>query len=72
MIIGRHWKANNIYDIAGNCWEWTQEANGAVYRAYRGGSYGYSGGGSPVTYRGNNIPANTSSSISSRPQLYVK
>ena len=21
-----YWKANNIYDIAGNCWEWTQEA----------------------------------------------
>ena len=21
-----YWKANNIYDLAGNCWEWTQEA----------------------------------------------
>ena len=22
-----YWKANNIYDLAGNCFEWTQEAN---------------------------------------------
>lgn len=31
-----YWKANNIYDIAGNCWEWTQESN--QYRIYRGGA----------------------------------
>ena len=30
------WKANNIYDFAGNCWEFTQEADGAGSRAYRG------------------------------------
>ena len=23
-----YWKANNIYDLAGNCYEWTQEASG--------------------------------------------
>ena len=31
--------ANNIYDLAGNCWEWTQEANDTDYRAGRGGYY---------------------------------
>ena len=27
---------NNIYDLAGNCWEWTQEAYSTNYRAGRG------------------------------------
>ena len=27
---------NNIYDLAGNCWEWTQEAYYTSYRAIRG------------------------------------
>ena len=30
------WKANNIYDLAGNCWEWTQEASSTNYRFARG------------------------------------
>ncbi len=34
-----YWKANNIYDLAGNCWEWTQEAYSSRSRAYRGGAY---------------------------------
>ena len=37
------WKVNNIYDFAGNCFEWIQEANSAGYRAKRGGYYGDSG-----------------------------
>ena len=32
-----NWKANNIYDLAGNCFEWTQEASGVGSRADRGG-----------------------------------
>ena len=30
------WKANNIYDLAGNCWEWVQEASGTDTRVLRG------------------------------------
>jgi len=30
------WKTNNIYDLAGNCWEWTQEAYSHYRRAFRG------------------------------------
>ena len=30
------WKANNIYDLAGNCWEWIQEASYTVGRVVRG------------------------------------
>ena len=67
------WKANNIYDIAGNCYEWTQEANLTYYRAYRGGSYLGNGDGGPVTSRSvNGYPTNTDFYISSRPTLYIK
>ena len=38
-----YWKANNIYDLAGNCWEWTQEAIDTDLRAARGGYYGHYG-----------------------------
>ena len=30
--------ANNIYDLAGNCHEWTQEAENSVSRIFRGGT----------------------------------
>ena len=37
------YKANEIYDMAGNCWERTQEANSSHYRVERGGCYRNSG-----------------------------
>ena len=46
-----YWKANNIYDLAGNCWEWTQEAYNTTYRADRGGSYSSSGSSGPASNR---------------------
>ena len=36
-------KANNIYDLAGNNWEWTRERNGSNY-VMRGGGYNLMGG----------------------------
>ena len=52
--------ANNIYDLAGNCYEWTQEVNGASYRARRGGSYSFDGSGGPASYRGDgNFPVSS-------------
>ena len=36
-------KANNIYDLAGNNWEWTQERKGSNY-VMRGGGYNLMGG----------------------------
>ena len=42
--------ANNIYDLAGNCWEWTQEAHDTLYRAYRGGFYYVDGTDFPASY----------------------
>ena len=29
-------KKNNIYDLAGNCWEWTTESDSSATRVYRG------------------------------------
>ena len=53
-----YWKANNIYDLAGNCLEWTQEAYGTNYRVYRGGCCYYSGSDHPASNRIVNSPGN--------------
>lgn len=49
-------KTNNIYDMAGNVWEWTTEANSTYNRVYRGGYYYYYGNINPMAYRNNNYP----------------
>ena len=49
-------KTNNIYDMAGNVWEWTTEAYSTYDRVCRGGSFNYYGNVSPVAYRNVNFP----------------
>ena len=66
-----YWQANNIYDLAGNCYEWTQEASHTGRRVYRGGGYLGSGSVDPASSRYGSGPCNSSSSTSSRPVLYV-
>ena len=51
-----NWKANNIYDLAGNVWEWTQEARYTYSRASRGGSYSGNGSGGPASDRDGSGP----------------
>ena len=51
-----NWKANNIYDLAGNVWEWTQEAYYAGSRAVRGGDFYINGSNSPASNRNNDSP----------------
>ena len=46
-------KANNIYDLAGNNWEWTQERYGSGNYVMRGGGYNLMGG----ACRGGDYPA---------------
>ncbi len=65
------WKANNIYDFAGNCLEFTQEANDTHSRASRGGGYGSNGSLDPASGRLNSSPAYTNSFNGSRPTLYL-
>ena len=55
-----NWKANNIYDIAGNCFEWTQEARNTNGRAVCGGYYTYSGSNYPASYHNFNRPTGSS------------
>ena len=47
-----YWKANNIYDLAGNCYEWTQEAHNTSSRANRGGNFYNDGSSYPASVRG--------------------
>ena len=65
------WKANNIYDFAGNCDEFTQEAGGTSGRACSGGYYGYGGSSGPASNRDFSPPTLTSSGLGSRPTLYL-
>ena len=55
--------ANNIYDLAGNCWEWTQEALSTNYRSDRGGGYSDYGSVGPASYRADDGPGNVSYSF---------
>ena len=53
-------KANNIYDLAGNVREWTQEKySTGTNRANRGGSYNDDGGHDPAANRNYNIESNS-------------
>ena len=68
------WKTNNIYDLAGNCWEWTQEiGNSSGDRADRGGSNydnGYTSNVSDLHCDGN--PDTSYTNKTTRPTLYIK
>ena len=61
--------SKNIYDLAGNCAEWTMEADNADVRVLRGGycSYAY-----PVSGRNNDNPTFFNGIHSFRPTLYIK
>lgn len=63
---------NNIYDLAGNCWEWIQEADGTGNRIQLGGDFDNSGSYSPASARTNANPYKIDNSVSSRPALYIK
>ena len=54
--------ANNIYDLAGNCWEWTQEASNTNGRANRGGNCNNNGSSTPASSRNYDSPANVNGS----------
>ena len=63
------WKANNIYDFAGNCHEFTQEAFYTGGRALSGGAYYDNGSNYPKSLRSFTSPTN--SLYGSRPTLYL-
>ena len=65
------YEANGIFDLAGNCFEWTQEAFSAYYRMLRGGYYNDSGSNGPASDRGAHSPNDSNSYYSSRATLYM-
>ena len=67
-----NFKVKNIYDVAGNCGEWTMETNSTNLRINRGGSCDMSGAMSPPSYRSSTDPANGSAYCSFRPTLYIR
>lgn len=65
-------KVNNIYDLAGNVWDWTLEAYSTNGRVYRGGVYNYDGSYKDSSYRGFGNPSDFSSDIGCRALLLIK
>ena len=63
--------SKNIYDVAGNCLEWTTEANDTYSRVLRGGCYRNDGSFLPASNRGFSTPTNSYDYYSFRPLLYV-
>ena len=65
------WKANNIYDFAGNCYEFTQEAGSTDNRTVRGGGYLFHGPYYPASRRNYDSLTSPSGFAGSRPTLYL-
>ena len=63
----------NIYDFAGNEWEWTLEktSNSSLPCAYRGGRYSDTGSSYPASGRNDDSTTYSIYNISFRPALYV-
>ena len=65
------YEANGIFDLAGNCFEWTQEVGSTAYRILRGGNCAFSGSDYPASGRSNYYPYGSNSNWSSRATLYM-
>ena len=62
---------NNIFDLEGNMWEWTQEAYDSYNRIHRGGYFDdYTA--SPSALISNRFPRGASPNSSSRSSLFIK
>lgn len=68
----KKWCVSNIYDLAGNCAEWTTELNDSSFVVLRGGFYLDDGDNWPAAERGYNNPGNKYDCTSFRAVLYKK
>ena len=51
------YQIKNIYDLAGNVYEWAMESYNTIYRVFRGGNCNDSGSNYPSSYRFINTPS---------------
>ncbi len=65
------WKANNIYDFAGNYLECTQEAFSTIFRVCRGGEAYQSGAEYPALNSKNGEYPHNTNDEATRPMLYI-
>ena len=65
------WKANNIYDLAGNVYDWTIEATNTNGRVNRGGYSSFPGSNFPSSSRSVSGPAGALSDYGARLAFYV-
>ena len=69
-------KKKNLYDVAGNLWEWTEEAaypnNTVESYILRGGTFNLSYVDYPACYRGGYTATYSHTSFGFRPALYIK
>ena len=65
------YQIKNIYDLAGNVYEWTMESYNTAYRVFRGGGCIYSGSDGPSSFRINFYPGSASDIHSFRVTLYL-
>ena len=61
----------NIYDLAGNAYEWTMESYSTNVRVTRGGGYDIVGSYGPASSRGNLSPSDTFDGLGFRVALYL-
>ena len=66
------YSVNNIYDMAGNVFDWTMEAYSTALRVIRGGDYSGTGSAYPASDRNSNAPVDSFSNHGCRSTLYVK
>ena len=65
-------KAKNIFDLAGNVYEWTMEAGSSTDRVFRGGCYFSNGSDRPASTRDYNNPRSSFNySLGFRSALYL-
>ena len=64
--------AKNIYDVAGNVYEWTNEADSSVARVIRSGYFNGFGPDVPASRRNGYNPTACNYNVGFRPALYIK
>lgn len=65
-------KRKNMYDLAGNLWEWTQEVMSVNQNILRGGGFDGNSSNRPVSYRVFDYDTITKMMYGFRPALYIR